>query len=338
MRSQFTTSRMLAAFVCAAGLGYTGQAFSQDQADDADPTEGVELFDVQEDVGEGGVEIADSGTFDIHVKDLQITQVLQLLSIQAERNIVASRDVSGTVSADLFDVDFYEALDMVLLPNGFRWVEEGNFIKVITEEDWQAEQDANRVVVTRVHRLSYLRADEAAQFVEPMLSDAGTITASGNVEDGFEASMQDGGSDTYAGTPTLVIRDYEDKVEEILATIAVLDTKPKQVIIEATVLNASLTEANAFGVDFALFTDLGAMTSPLNVVDDLITGGLGAANRPGGVQSTVGNTASIGPGAWWITKPIQLLPASVAPTCAAFMKLMRCAGWRGDNASMISRR
>jgi hypothetical protein len=28
----------------------------------------------------------------------------------------------------------------------------------------------------------------------------------------------------------------------------------------------------------------------------------------------VGSTASIGPGAWWITKPIQLLPASVAPT------------------------
>ena len=54
--------------------------------------------------------------------------------------------------------------------------------------------------------------------------------------------------------------------------------------------------------------------------------------------STVGSTASIGPGAWWITKPIQLFPASVAPTCAAFMKLIRCAGWLGDSASMIARR
>ncbi len=54
--------------------------------------------------------------------------------------------------------------------------------------------------------------------------------------------------------------------------------------------------------------------------------------------STVGSTASIGPGAWWMTKPIQLLPASVAPTCAAFMKLIRCAGWPGESASMISRR
>ena len=29
-------------------------------------------------------------------------------------------------------------------------------------------------------------------------------------------------------------------------------------------------------------------------------------------SSTVGCTASIGPGAWWITKPIMQLPASVA--------------------------
>ncbi len=54
-------------------------------------------------------------------------------------------------------------------------------------------------------------------------------------------------------------------------------------------------------------------------------------------SSTVGWTASIGPGAWWIAKPIQLFPASVAPTCAAFMNTIRCVGSPGDSRSMISR-
>ena len=54
-------------------------------------------------------------------------------------------------------------------------------------------------------------------------------------------------------------------------------------------------------------------------------------------SSTVGCTASTGPGAWWMTKPIQQLPASVAPTWAAFMNTMRCAGCPGDSASMIAR-
>ncbi|MFI4859732.1 MAG: type II secretion system protein GspD [Phycisphaerales bacterium JB063] len=282
----------MAAFVCAAGLGYAGQASAQGQGGNADEVEAADLFDAEA-AGEGAVEGNDTGTFDIHVKDLDITQVLQLLSIQAERNIVASRDVSGKVSADLFDVDFYQALDMILLRNGYRWVEEGNFISVISEEDWEAEQEANRVMVTHVHRLSYLRAEDAARFVEALLSESGSIAASGSVEDGFEASMEDGGADNFSGHPTLVIRDYEDKVEEIVGTIALLDVRPKQVIIEATVLSASLTEANAFGVDFALFTDLGAMTTPLNAVDDLITGGLGGgSDRIGGVQSGVGNVAS----------------------------------------------
>ncbi len=52
-------------------------------------------------------------------------------------------------------------------------------------------------------------------------------------------------------------------------------------------------------------------------------------------SSTVGWTASIGPGAWWMTKPIQLLPASVEPTWAAFMKTTRWTGEPGDKQSMI---
>jgi CubicO group peptidase (beta-lactamase class C family) len=54
-------------------------------------------------------------------------------------------------------------------------------------------------------------------------------------------------------------------------------------------------------------------------------------------SSTVGCTASIGPGAWWMANPIQLFPASVAPTCAAFMNTIRWTAELGDSASMISR-
>jgi hypothetical protein len=43
-------------------------------------------------------------------------------------------------------------------------------------------------------------------------------------------------------------------------------------------------------------------------------------------RSTVGCTARNGPGARCMQKPIQLFPASVAPTCAAFINTTRCAG------------
>ena len=55
-------------------------------------------------------------------------------------------------------------------------------------------------------------------------------------------------------------------------------------------------------------------------------------------SSTVGATAIIGPGAWWITYPIQQLPLSVAPTCAPFMNTTRWNGEAGERQSMISLR
>src|ERR671918_1704452 len=55
-------------------------------------------------------------------------------------------------------------------------------------------------------------------------------------------------------------------------------------------------------------------------------------------SSTVGATAIIGPGAWWMTYPIHELPHSVPPICAPFIRATRCTGEDGDRQSMISRR
>ncbi|HEX7008908.1 MAG TPA: hypothetical protein VF184_02935, partial [Phycisphaeraceae bacterium] len=45
------------------------------------------------------VKVGSFGQIDLHVKDLDLTKVLQLLSIESKRNIIASRSVAGTVSA-----------------------------------------------------------------------------------------------------------------------------------------------------------------------------------------------------------------------------------------------
>ena len=47
------------------------------------------------------VKVGSFGQIDLHVKDLDLTRVLQLLSIQSQRNIIASRNVAGTVSAEI---------------------------------------------------------------------------------------------------------------------------------------------------------------------------------------------------------------------------------------------
>lgn len=242
------------------------------------------------------VEVGSFGQIDLHVKDLDLTKVLQLLSIQSQRNIIASRNVAGSVSADLYGVDFYEALDAILHTNGFGYREKGQFIYVYTTEEIAQLEDENRVLAYEIVRLNYINAADASAFASPLLSSAGSIALSGEVEEGYEPTLSDGGENSSAHQDTLVIRDYAENIEQILAIIQKLDTRPKQVLVEATILQARLTEANAFGVDFAVFADLNLtdFTTPLGAVDELITGSGpgGDFNSGSAVTTSPGNVSS----------------------------------------------
>ena len=104
----------------------------------------MDLFEAPAPAGESAVEMDSFGKIDLAVKDLEIAKVLQLLSIQSQKNIVTSRNVSGTVSADLYGVSFHDALDAILSPNGFGYEEKGNFIYVYTAQELEERQQAAR--------------------------------------------------------------------------------------------------------------------------------------------------------------------------------------------------
>ncbi|MEM1097688.1 MAG: hypothetical protein AAGH92_02750 [Planctomycetota bacterium] len=257
----------------------------------------IGLFDVAEgEADDGAVNMDSFGKVDLAVKDLEIAKVLQLLSIQSQKNIVTSRNVSGSVSADLYGVSFHEALDAILVPNGFGYEEKGNFIYVYTAEELKERQDAARQTVTRIMRLNYLDGASAKAVAEAMISDAGSVTFSTETAAGFMPSDTDAGANTFALPDTIIVRDYEENVAAIEGLVQELDVRPKQVLIEATILQAQLTENNAFGVDFSVFSNLNAFDfgNPLGLIDDLIDGNGPAGDSGGGVSSTVGNTS--GPG------------------------------------------
>jgi type IV pilus assembly protein PilQ len=278
-------------FFCLTGWVYSGPVIGAPPAASATPAIGAPA-NVPADEAQA-VAVSSLGAIDLHVKELDLSKVLQLLSIQAQRNIVASRNVAGTVTADLYGVDFYEALDAILHPNGFGYQEKGDFIYVYTQQELVAIQDAERKPVSQIVRLNYITATDASTFVTPLLSQAGSIAISGAAAPGFEASSGDGGANNYANTETLVIRDYPENIEEIAKVIQELDVRPKQVLLQATILEAKLTEENALGVDASVLVDFKAaeFATPLGAVNQLLEG-TGPGPSGGAGTSTVGNTAS----------------------------------------------
>lgn len=250
------------------------------------------------------VTVSDHQTVDLHVKDEDLLTVLDLLSIQTQRNIVASKSVGGKISATLYGVTFYEALDSILHVNGYGYIEQGNFIYVYTVEELEALQKALNKRVAKAIRLNYLNAKDATEFVKPLLSKDG-----GEIKTSMEATpfqMSDTlpvGKDDYTLGATLVVIDYEDNIKAIESLIKELDTRPAQVLVEATILQTSLNENNAFGVDFSIigdvkFSDFINTGGPLSVANSLVKGGAGGAgaglspsdNKGAALTSNPGNT------------------------------------------------
>ena len=281
--SNISPRRFVAAIGAAAllaGAVHAGYP-AQDEGEDTggfDP--GSELLDL------GGVEVDDFDTFNIQVQDTELAQVLQMLALQSERNVIASRNVSAVISANLFDVTFYEALDAILKPNGFRWIEEGKFIYVYTQEEFARMQALDRKTESRMFELEHLSAQDASEFANPLLSDRGKLSFIGQVEGGIEQQLDSMGADSWAKSAILVVNDYPENLTRIDELLDEIDTAPRQVVVDATIASVSVNEKDAFGVDFSLIgnLDVTKLINPLGPVTDMLRG---SAGPPPGTQGAV---------------------------------------------------
>ena len=190
------------------------------------------------------------GTVELHVQGADIRQVLKLLSTPAKINIIATKEVQGTVTADLYGVTFQEALEAVLTSAGFGCVRKGNFVYVYTQKQLADVQAATRLLSVRVFRLNYITAADAKALITPVMSTEGTVSLTPAAETGITASSADAGGNAHANADLIIVRDYPENVEKAAAIIHDVDIRPQQVLIEATILRATLQEDNALGIDF----------------------------------------------------------------------------------------
>jgi type IV pilus assembly protein PilQ len=243
------------------------------------------------------IEVSRFDTVSLRVDQMDLLDALELLAAQSQRNIIPSPKVSGRVTANLYDVTFYEALDAILQQNAAGYIERGNFIYVYTLDELRQIREAERRAVHRVFRLNYLNAQDAATFVTPLLSSQGKIVAMRGVEEGFQPDLIKGGANSNALGEVLLVRDFEENVADVARLLYELDTPPAQVLIEATVLRANLVEDLALGVDMSILFDLdqaamgAAGTGPFGAIAGMLSGSV-REQPSGAVNSTVGDVTS----------------------------------------------
>jgi type IV pilus assembly protein PilQ len=272
----------------------------------ADPATGKPPVDAPKpegrSVSKSEVAVNDEGTVEIHVNDASLVEVLRMLSLQSQKNIVCSKDVRGTVTANLYNVTIREALDQILHMNGYAYREKGNFINVYTVKELQQIEDAERRVQTEVFRLQYTNAANVLTMVKPVLSNSGQASATTPAIAGVQSGGETGGN-SHAVEDMLVVTDFPENLDKIRKLLKDVDRRPQQVLVEATILRASLSEDNALGVDFNVlagvkfseFTHNNGQITNANIVDGTTpsfpnnAGSIGTGNSftstvPGGMK------------------------------------------------------
>jgi len=205
---------------------------------------------------------------ELHIRNVEIRGALEMLNSQVKKNIVTTKEVTGNVTADLYGVTFKEALEGILRANGLAYTEQGNFIFVMTSEQKAELTKVERKTSVQMFRLSYVNAADMRTLLTPLLSEVGTIAITPAAQQGITTSSTEAGGSSYATADVLIVRDYDDNLRRIATVVQELDVKPDQVLIEATLLRARLTENNALGIDFNVlggvdFNGLGTTTNGL---------------------------------------------------------------------------
>ncbi len=222
---------------------------------------------------------------------------LRLLSAYCKKNIVPSSKVDGPLTVSrLYNVTFEQALDAVL-GHSYKYEQDGDFVRVYTVDEYKAiKEDPSRMTM-RVIRLHYIPADEAVKLLTPVLSTgtAARITASTKAQTGVSAAGGEslgsgkGGGEEMALHDLVVIFDYPENIARAEAIIQEVDQRPVQVLVEATIMSALLTEDTKFGIDWNLLNGVHITGFPASIV-----GGQGTYIETSGFASLAGKGLKVG--------------------------------------------
>lgn len=171
-------------------------------------------------------------------RDAPVDQVAALIAQQHGLNIVTGENVKGVISVTLNDVPLDSALDAVLKVNGYTWVRKGDIILITAIGTATTAVPSAQGREIRIFTLNYRAAADVDKIVKGLLSPVGRSIV-------IEASPQD----KRRTREQVVVEDLPEYVERIAVSLAQTDVPPRQVLIEAYVLQVSLKDDTRHGVD-----------------------------------------------------------------------------------------
>ena len=202
--------------------------------------------------------VRDEGDDKLHItlENSDIRDVLKQLADEGGFNVLATKSVTGTVTAKLSGMDVNTALAAILKSTGFIARREGNILYVGTPTDFDQIDQTQDVIQTRIYRPNYVKAADLQALMTSLITpQIGKITVSTPAEVDIPADQVKTGGNSFASGDVVMVRDFETVLKQMDEIFAEVDVKPKQVAIEAMILSVNLSDEYQMGVHWELFLD-----------------------------------------------------------------------------------
>ena len=174
-------------------------------------------------------------------KDIDIHNLLRIISEVSKLNIVVADDVKGNITIRLRNVPWDEALDIILASKGLGKEIIGNVIRVAPlktlEEEARLREERKKALrrqedlVVQLLPVNYAVATDLRDRVKDVLSERGTV----NVD---------------VRTNTLLVRDIASNIQRARSLVEQLDTMTPQVLIESRIVEANTNFTREIGVQW----------------------------------------------------------------------------------------
>lgn len=182
-------------------------------------------------------------TITLDFQDAEIGPILRLLGDVSGYNIVVHPKVAGRITMKLKDAPWDQALDIILKTFNLEKIVEGNVIRIVTADAYQAEKKAlvdsrdivgrAEEVTTKVFVVNNANLDKLRDAVDKgkILSPRGSISADPR-------------------TRSLIVKDIPIALEEVRKLVDYLDKPTPQVLIDARMVEVSTNFSRELGIEW----------------------------------------------------------------------------------------
>jgi type II secretory pathway component GspD/PulD (secretin) len=193
------------------------------------------------------------GKITLSLRDVELSEVMEMLSRTAHTNILLSDDISAKVSVNLYDVRVDQAIRSIATSAGFG-VEHRNGSYFIVPRDKAGKSDPGGPTVVRTFKVQYSDPEVVAGIIRTHLSTYGQVTA-------------------LPARRLLIVQDTPQFLASIQKLLREIDRQPRQILIEAKILEVTLTDSESYGLDWGRVFNSGKAS--------IGTQGLGNSTSPG---------------------------------------------------------